>query len=85
MDALSSFINNVVRLIITPIIGLLFALALYYFVFGLVTYIAKSDQPEMRSKGTRMLFWGVLGFFIMVGVVGILSAAVGTFGQTLPQ
>jgi uncharacterized membrane protein YfcA len=85
MDALSTFVNNVTRLILTPIIALLFALALYYFVFGMVLYIAKSDQPEMRSKGTRMLFWGVIGFFIMVGVIGILSAALGTFHQTLPR
>lgn len=85
MDALSTFISNVVRLIITPIIGLLFALALFYFVNGLVGFIANADNPEARKKGTQHLFWGLIGFFIMVSVIGILSAAVGTFNVSLPR
>ncbi len=82
---LSAFINNVVKVIINPIIGLLFALALFYFVFGLVTFLAQADKPEERAKGTRHMFWGIVGFVIMVAVMGLLTALTGTFGVALPR
>lgn len=85
MDTLSHFISNVVRLILTPIMGLLFALALFYFINGLFLFIAKADVPEERKKGTRHIFWSLIGFFIMVSVIGILSAVTGTFGVSLPR
>ncbi len=85
MNALSGFIGNIDRLIITPIIGLLFACALFYFFYGLVTFMANADKPEMRAKGTRMLYNSILGFAIMVGVIGILTVVTGTFGVHLPS
>lgn len=85
MDALSTFIDNIVRLILTPILGLLFALAMFYFVYGIFLFIAKADVPEERKKGTAHIFWSLVGFFIMVSVIGILSAVTGTFGVSLPR
>lgn len=85
MDTLSQFIDNVVRVIITPILGLLFALALFYFIWGLFLFIAKADVPEERAKGTRHMIWSLIGFFIMVSVIGILSVVTGTFGVSLPR
>ncbi len=85
MDTLSHFIANVVRLILTPILALIFALAMFYFVGGIMTFITQADNPEARKKGTRHLFWGLIGFFIMVSVIGILTAVTGTFGVSLPK
>lgn len=85
MDVLSNFINKIVELILTPIMALLFALAMFYFVNGIMIFIASADKPEERIKGTRHIFWGLIGFFIMVSVIGILTAVTGTFGVRLPR
>jgi len=85
MDVLSKFIGKIVELILTPILGLLFALALMYFVWGVTVFIAQADNPEERKKGERKMLWGIVGFFIMVSVIGILTAVTGTFGVSLPR
>ncbi|MES2135015.1 MAG: hypothetical protein V4449_02115 [Patescibacteria group bacterium] len=85
MDVLSNFIGKIVELILTPIMALLFALAMFYFINGLITFIAQADNAAERAKGTRHLFWGLIGFFIMVCVIGILTAVTGTFGVSLPK
>jgi len=85
MDVLSNFISKIVQLILTPILGLLFALAMFYFINGVMVFIASADNPEKRIEGTRHIFWGLIGFFIMVSVIGILTAVTGTFGVSLPK
>ncbi|TAJ12912.1 hypothetical protein EPO56_03765 [Patescibacteria group bacterium] len=85
MDTLSTFIANIVRLIFTPIIGLLMALALFYFVWGIFIFIMQADNPEARKKGTSHILWSLVGFVIMVSVIGILSVVTGTFGVSLPR
>lgn len=83
-DALSRFINNVTGLIIQPIILLLFALAMFYFVQGAITFISKSDDPKARETGRNHMIWGVLGFFIMVSVFTILKISFRTFFPDAP-
>lgn len=83
-DALTRFISNATRLIIEPIIWLLFALALFYFVNGVATFMLKADDPKARATGREHMVWGVIGFFIMVSVKFILDVLVGTFNVSLP-
>ncbi len=59
--------------IINPLISLIFALALLYFVWGIVKFIAGAENPEKRKEGTRHMIWGILGMFIMVAAWGILA------------
>jgi hypothetical protein len=79
MESLSVFMANVVRVIIQPVILLLFALAMYYFVAGLIPFVLKSDDPEARKVGRGHLIWGIIGFFIMTSVVTILMIVTKTF------
>ncbi len=72
-DALTQFIGKVTELILQPIVYLLFALAMYYFVIGIFTFVMKSDDPKARATGRQHMIWGVLGFFIMVSVITILQ------------
>lgn len=83
MPALSQFIANVVKLIIQPILALLFALALFAFVGGVgVFFDFKGDDPKARDRGRRVLMWGIAGFFIMVSAVAILAIVTRTFCPT---
>ncbi len=81
-DVLTRFINNVTNAIIQPIILLLFALAMYYFIKGITTFITKSDDPKARETGRSHMIWAVIGFFIMVSVVTILQIAANTIYGT---
>jgi uncharacterized membrane protein YdjX (TVP38/TMEM64 family) len=84
MDAFDTFVGNVVELIINPLIALFFALALAIFLWGAAQFILNADNEEARKKGKQHLIWGVIGFFIMVAVVGILRIVTATFGVDLP-
>jgi uncharacterized membrane protein YfcA len=84
MDEVSAFVGRVDTYIINPLIGLLFALALAYFFWGLAIFILEASEPEARKKGQSMMIWGVIGLFIMASVFGILSVALNTFGLPLP-
>lgn len=84
MTRLSIFIANIVRYIIQPIMTLLFALALAYFVWGLAQFILNAESSEERTKGKQKIVWGIVGLFIMTGVIGILATVTNTFGVALP-
>jgi uncharacterized membrane protein YidH (DUF202 family) len=75
-----AFIGKVIDQILNPIIALLFALALVYFVFGVVKYIWNPDNEEERTNGRTAMIWGIAGMFVMVSVFGILRLIIYTFG-----
>lgn len=84
MNKLEIFIGNVVNLIIQPLITLLFALALAFFLWGLAMFVLNAGDPDGRKKGRDALIWGIVGLFIMTGVMGILAAVTGTFEVGFP-
>lgn len=79
MQSLSQFIAGLVTLIINPLIGLLFALALAYFLWGAAQFILNAGNEEGRKKGKDALLWGLIGLFIMSSVFGILNIVTSTF------
>ncbi len=79
MERLFGFIDNITRLIIQPLIMLLFALAMFFLVIGAMNLILKADDPKARETGRRMLIWGIAGFAIMVTAVAILSVVTTSF------
>ena len=76
MDA---FIANLNRLIINPLILLLFALALVYFLWGVLEFMVNQDNEEKRTTGKKHMVWGIVGITIMVGVFAIMSLILRTF------
>lgn len=74
-----TFINNVAKVILNPLIVLMFAVALLYFLWGVVKYIQGANNPESRKKGTQHILWGLIGLFIMVSVYGIIQILLKTF------
>ncbi len=67
-----TLISNIVDQIVNPFIFLLFGLALLYFVFGVIRYIANADDETKRKEGQKHLLWGIVGMTIMVGAWGIV-------------
>lgn len=80
-----TLMESVNRVIINPLIILLFALAVVYFVYGLVQYLLNPDSEEIRKSSKSHILWGIIGMFIMVSVFGIMSLILNTLGESRIQ
>ena len=66
------FINNI-------LVPLVFALAFIIFIFGVFQYfIAGAANEEKRDKGRSFMIYGIIGFFVMVSVWGLVHILTGT-------
>lgn len=77
--SLDSFIGNVNRMIINPLILLLFALAMVYFLYGTFEFLGNSTSEEKKTSGKSHMLWGIIGITIMMGVWFILGVILDTF------
>jgi predicted PurR-regulated permease PerM len=73
---------SVDKVIINPLIILLFALAMVYFLYGLARYLLSPDNEEIRKSSKSHMLWGIIGMFIMVSVFGIMSLLLSTVGES---
>jgi len=76
---LNGFIANVDTFIINPLISLLFALALAYFLYGAFEFILNGSNDEKKTTGKTHMLWGIIGLTIMMGVWAILGVILSTF------
>ncbi len=75
-------LEKVKSVILDPIIGLLWFLALAYFFYGLFEFIRHADDSGARETGRQHLIWGVIGLFIMTGVFGLIRLVCYSVGAT---
>ena len=66
-------LNKIKSEILTPIIALVFAVAVGYFLFGVLGFIRNRDNETGQVEGKQHMLWGIIGMAIMVGVLGILN------------
>lgn len=62
-------------------VPLLVVVAVVAFLQGLIKYVAHGDNEEKRTEGTKMMLYGIVGFFFMVAIWGILKIFVASFGM----
>lgn len=86
--------TGIIGLINNVAVPLIFAIAFIVFIWGVFQYfIAGGHDEEKRETGKSLMLWGIIGFFIMVSVWGLVNILRGTFsfdnridyGQQLPQ
>src|SRR3989344_667675 len=77
--SLNTFLTNVNAQIINPLISLLFAVAIAFFLWGVFEFIANQQNDEKRTTGKMHMLWGVIGITIMLGVFTILNMIISTF------
>ncbi len=73
-------LSNIITVIVQPAIGLLFLVALVFFLWGVYQYISKGNDPEQHKEGAKAMLFGVIGIAVMLGVNGIISFVVHTLG-----
>lgn len=80
--SVATLMKAIDKVIINPLIVLLFALAVVYFLYGLTRYLLSPDNEEIRKSSKSLMIWGVVGMFIMVSVFGIMNILLSTLGVT---
>lgn len=81
MTQITNLANGIINFINNIAVPVIFALAFFFFVFGVFRYlIAGADDPEKRKKGKEIIIYSVIGFAVMMSVWGIVNLVVGTFG-----
>ena len=79
---ISTFVGKVDMLIVNPLIILMFALALLYFLYGMFQFLANADDSEERALGRNRILWGVIGMFVMFAVFTMLHIIQNSLGGT---
>ncbi len=75
-----SFMINTINNIIVPV---LFAIAFIVFVYGAFeTFIIGANSDSVKEKGKNLMLWGLIGFFVMVSVWGLVNILTGTVSFT---
>jgi len=80
--------DNLTRVIVNPIIALLFAAGLLLFAWGIVEFLignAESGDSEKRQNGKRHMLWGIIGMFIMAASFTIIKLVDNSVGSNLIQ
>ncbi len=85
MDAALVIISKINQNIINPIIIIMFAVAMVYFVYGILEYLVKSkSDPAAIKAGAKHMGWGLFGMFVMVSVFGFLQFIINTLPIDTP-
>lgn len=79
--SVTTLMNSISKVIIDPLIILLFSLAMVYFVYGIARYLLSPDNEEVRKSSKSSMVWGIVGMLIMVSVYGILNIIVNTLDK----
>lgn len=70
------FIIDTINNIFVPVI---FAIAFIVFVWGAFdTFIRGAQSEEVKEHGKNLMLWGLIGFFVMVSVWGLVNILTGT-------
>ncbi len=73
-----SFIINTINGIIVPV---LFAIAFIVFIWGAFqVFILGATNGKAKDDGKNHMLWGLIGFFVMVSVWGLVNILTGTVG-----
>ena len=71
-----SLVINTINNVIVPV---LFAVAFIVFLWGAFnTFILGAQSDEVKEKGKNQMLWGLIGFFVMVSIWGLVNILTGT-------
>lgn len=92
-QTLCGLIDTFNRVIINPLLLMLFAAGTLVFVFGILEYMwgLSRGSNDTRENGRQHMLYGLIGMFIMVGafalvqlvgtIVGVNTQCTGTFAR----
>lgn len=66
--------------ILNPFILGVFAVALAYFLVGVIQFMWSGESEDSREKGRMHILWGLIGMGVMFAAFAILKIVTSTFG-----
>lgn len=76
LSDVGSFIINLINNVLVPV---LFAVAFIVFLWGAFdTFILGANSEDVKEKGKNLMLWGLIGFFVMVSVWGLVNILTGS-------
>jgi len=80
-DTIGGLGDTLIGIINETLVPLIFAAAFLVFIWGVFQYfILSKGSDDGQEKGRNLMIYGLIGFFVMVSVWGIINLLVGTFG-----
>lgn len=83
--SITTLMQKIDKVIINPLIILMFALAMVYFIYGLIKYLLSPDNEEVRKSSKSHMLWGVIGMFVMISVFGFMNLILTTLKESRIQ
>ncbi|HYD93377.1 MAG TPA: hypothetical protein VEB18_02900 [Candidatus Paceibacterota bacterium] len=78
VNSIFSAAEVITRIINGVVIPLVFAVAFIVFIVGVVRYFIANEGDD-RKNARSLMIYGILGFFVMVAVWGLVNILLGTF------
>ena len=85
VTAAKSVLARIEDAILFPIMTLLLAVAMLFFLYGAFQFVYGAADGEVRQEGKKHMMWGIIGLLIMVSALGLLRIAANTFGVDVPE
>jgi hypothetical protein len=82
---MTEFLADLSRVILNPIIGLLFAIAFLVFLIGIFKFISSASDGAERDTGKKRIVYGLIGMLIMFSAYGLIRLTLNTFGIQEPD
>ena len=80
IDNLQQAGNTVISIINDIIVPVVFAVAFIVFVWGAFNvFIIGANNEDAKEKGKNLMLYGLIGFFVMISVWGLVNILLGTF------
>ena len=83
MNAATDLLNKIIKVVLNPIMLVIFATGFLLFVYGFFEYMRglnAGENNDKRKYGQQHMIWGVVGMLIMVSFNGIIALIDNTFG-----
>lgn len=82
--AIVRILQPIITYVLRPAFDILMGVAVVVFIWGVAQLIIKKDDASVRQEATQHILWGVVGFFIIFGVFGIIRLVANTLGVNVP-
>ncbi len=73
----TAFLTYIINSVIVPLV---FTIAFLVFIWGVFQYfILAGGNAEKKDEAQKLIIYGLIGFFVMISVWGLVNILVGTF------
>jgi hypothetical protein len=79
LSQIGQIIDSAINLV-KQVAVLVWMTALVVFGWGIVRFIAAADNQEEIKKAKGIIWWGVIGMFVLASIVGIIIVLQRDFG-----